>query len=43
VSGVAAYVSGRIARIAPDSIRLETPSAIVGVRGTSLAVRVEEQ
>ena len=42
VRGVAAYVSGRIARIAPESIRLETPSAIVGVRGTSLAVRVDE-
>ena len=42
VRGVAAYVSGRMARIAPDSIRLETPSAIVGVRGTSLAVRVAE-
>ena len=43
VRGVAAYVSGRIARLAPDSIRLETPSAIVGVRGTSLALRVEAQ
>ena len=41
VRGVAAYVSGRIAKLAPDAIRLETPSAIVGVRGTSLAVRVE--
>lgn len=40
VRGVAAYVSGRMARLAPDSIRLETPAAIVGVRGTSLAVRV---
>jgi hypothetical protein len=40
VRGVAAYVSGRIARLAPDSIRLETPTAIVGVRGTRLAVRV---
>jgi hypothetical protein len=39
--GVAAYVSGQIAKLAPDSIRLETPAAIVGVRGTSLAVRVE--
>lgn len=43
VRGVAAYVSGRMARLAPDSIRLETPAAIVGVRGTSLAIRVEEQ
>ena len=40
VSGAAAYVSGRIAKLAPDSIRLETPAAIVGVRGTTLALRV---
>jgi hypothetical protein len=40
--GVVAYVSGRIAKLAPDSIRLETPAAIVGVRGTSLALRVLE-
>ena len=39
--GVTAYVSGRIAKLAPDSVRLETPSAIVGVRGTTLAIRVE--
>lgn len=43
VRGAAAYVSGRIAKLAPDSIRLETPAAIVGVRGTSLAIRVEPQ
>jgi len=41
VRGVAAYVSGRIAKLAPDSIRLETPAAIVGVRGTRVAVRVD--
>jgi hypothetical protein len=40
VRGAAAYVSGRIAKLAPDSIRLETPTAIIGVRGTRLAVRV---
>jgi hypothetical protein len=40
--GVAAYVSGRMAKLAPDSIRLETPSAIVGVRGTTIAIRVEQ-
>ena len=38
--GVAVYVSGRMAKLAPDSIRLETPSGIVGVRGTTVAVRV---
>jgi hypothetical protein len=41
VRGVAAYVSGRIAKLSPDSVRLETPTAIVGVRGTSLAIRVD--
>jgi hypothetical protein len=40
VRGMTAYVSGRIAKLAPDSIRLETPAAIVGVRGTSLAILV---
>jgi hypothetical protein len=40
VQGIVAYVSGRIAKLSPDSIRLETPSAVVGVRGTRLAIRV---
>lgn len=38
--GVVAYVSGRIAKLSPDSIRLVTPAAIVGVRGTTLALHV---
>jgi len=40
VRGVAVYVSGRLAKLAPDSIRLEAPSAIVGVRGTTVAIKV---
>jgi hypothetical protein len=40
VRGIASYVSGRIAKVAPDAVRLKTPSAIIGVRGTTLAVRV---
>ena len=40
VRGVAGYVSGQIAKISPDAVRLETPNAIVGVRGTTLAIRV---
>jgi hypothetical protein len=39
--GIATYVSGRIAKLSPDSIRIETPMAIVGVRGTRLAIRVD--
>jgi len=41
VRGAAVYVSGHMAKLAPDSIRLETPGAIVGVRGTTVAVRIE--
>jgi len=40
VKGVAAYVSGRMAKLAPDAVRLETPAAIVGVRGTTVAIKV---
>ena len=40
VRGVAGYVSGRIAKMAPDAVRLKTPAAIIGVRGTTLAIRV---
>lgn len=38
--GAAVYASGRIAKLAPDAVRLETPAAIVGVRGTTVAVKV---
>jgi hypothetical protein len=43
VKGVAAYVSGQIAKIAPDSVRLETPTAIVGVRGTTVILHAREK
>jgi len=42
VRGAAAYVSGRIAKLSPDAVRLETPAAIVGVRGTTLAIKADE-
>jgi|SRR5215831_15691702 len=40
VRGVVAYVSGRIAKLSPGATRLETPDAIVGIRGTHLVIRV---
>jgi hypothetical protein len=43
VRGVAAYVSGRIAKLAPDAVRLETPAAIVGVRGTTVVIRASHE
>ena len=39
--GLVAYVSGKIAKLAPDAVRLETPSAILGVRGTRMVIRVD--
>jgi hypothetical protein len=38
--GVAAFVSGEIARLAPEAVRIETPDAIVGIRGTHFAGNV---
>jgi hypothetical protein len=39
--GSAAFVAGRIAGLRPGAARIETPSTIVGVRGTHLAIRIE--
>ena len=41
IRGVAAYASGKIAKLSPDAVRVETPVAIVGVRGTRFAARLE--
>jgi hypothetical protein len=40
VSGAIAYISGRIAKLSHDAVRLETPNALVGIRGTHLLIRV---
>jgi hypothetical protein len=39
--GVMAFVSGNIAKLSQDAVRVETPVAIVGVRGTHFLVKVE--
>jgi hypothetical protein len=39
-SGKIVMHSGGIARISPKAVRLETPTMIVGVRGTTMAVAV---
>ena len=41
--GAVAYVSGKIATLAPGKVRIETPVGVVGVRGTAFAVRIEER
>lgn len=42
LKGTAAYVSGIIGKLAPESVRFETPVATIGLRGTRFAVRIEE-
>ncbi len=42
VKGTAAFLSGQIARLAPQSVRFETPVATIGIRGTKFAVKIEE-
>ena len=39
--GIMAFVSGNIAKLSQDAVRVETPVAIVGVRGTQFLVKVE--
>jgi len=39
--GTAAYVSGMIAKLSPQSARIETPVATIGIRGTRLLVKVD--
>jgi hypothetical protein len=43
MKGTAVYLSGLIAKLAPDSVQFVTPSASIGVRGTKFAVKVEER
>lgn len=40
--GTLSVVSGKIARNAPDAMRVSTPAAILGVRGTEFFVQVDE-
>jgi hypothetical protein len=40
--GTLAIVSGQIAKRAPDAMKVQTPTTILGVRGTKFAVKVEE-
>jgi len=39
--GTFIYISGVIAKIAPESVKIETPDGTVAIRGTRLAVQVQ--
>ncbi|HEX4858558.1 MAG TPA: FecR domain-containing protein [Usitatibacteraceae bacterium] len=40
--GTLAGVSGKMVKHEPESMRIATPSAIMGVRGTEFAIRVDD-
>ena len=42
VRGTLVFISGEIANFAPDRIRFNTPTGIIGVRGTRFAVSIAE-
>ncbi|GAV20946.1 FecR protein [Mariprofundus micogutta] len=39
--GSAIYSSGKLGKLAPDSVNLKTPRATVGIRGTRFIVKVD--
>jgi hypothetical protein len=40
--GSLAIVSGQIAKQSPDAMKVKTPTTILGVRGTTFVVKIEE-
>jgi len=41
LKGTASYLSGIIGRQSPESVKFQTPDAIIGTRGTKFLVKVE--
>lgn len=42
LKGVLQYISGIIAKLKPEAVTVQTPTAFIGVRGTRFLVKVEE-
>lgn len=40
--GVTEYISGRIAQLAPGAVKVETPTSVIGIRGTRLLIGVDQ-
>ena len=41
LKGTFIFISGVIAKLAPESVKLETPDGTVAIRGTRLAIKVQ--
>jgi hypothetical protein len=40
--GTASFVSGKMTKLSPESVVLETPTSTIGVRGTTYNIKVNE-
>lgn len=41
VKGTFSFITGQIAKLAPKNVKLETPDATLGVRGTKFLVKID--
>lgn len=41
IEGTFSFISGQIAKLAPEKVKIETPDATLGVRGTKFLVKVD--
>lgn len=39
--GTAAYTSGKLGKLSPSSVKITTPQATIGIRGTSFVLKVD--
>lgn len=39
--GIVVYISGKIGRLSPQSVEIQTPVGMIGTRGTTVAIRLE--
>jgi hypothetical protein len=41
IHGTFSFISGQIAKLAPKKVKLETPDATLGIRGTKLLITID--
>jgi hypothetical protein len=42
IKGTVSFISGKISKLAPESVKIETPDSIIGIRGTRFLIKVEQ-
>lgn len=41
IKGTFSFIAGQIAKLSPDKVKLETPNATLGIRGTKFLVKID--